>query len=222
MENKNLSISEKVRNLFLLKNERYKCTLAADCHYAPKSLVITNCLRHIKDAHHDSYNILQLGKQLLPDNDVNRNRKKRARVDDEYATVRVSKQRLMGGILKMFTVHGVAFRGMSWEGFREIIDPLLDAFHLTINEHNIVQHIKNISGTIDTVIREELKDKLVSIKFDTTSKMNRSVLAVSAQYYKELKLERRSLGKCSPYNPLRNLLKCPETSQSALIRLGML
>lgn len=47
----------------------------------------------------------------------------------------------------------------------------------TVDGVALREHIKNISGIIDTLIKEKLMDKLDSIKFDTiTLKMNRSVL----------------------------------------------
>ena len=194
MDNRHLSISEKVRQLFLLDNDRYKCTISPGCKYNPKALVITNCLRHVRETHPDSFNVLELGKKV-PEEEIGHVRgKKRSRSDEEYATVRVSKQRFMGGLVKLFTTHGVPFRAMEWEGFLDIVQPFLDAFKLKINKQNIVDHIKTVSSSMDTLIKEELKDQVVSMKLDTTSKMNRSVLGVSVQRYNELKLERRSLG----------------------------
>lgn len=189
------NISEKVRNVFRSADGVLRCSLGNNCDFKPKDnkFVLTNCLRHIENIHPANYNVLKLGKEI-PQETIAARGKKRVK-GEEVVTVKVSKQKVVGGLVKIVTCHNAPFNAVDWEGVRDIVDPLLGALNVTVNKQNIVKIVKDTSSAIDGFIREEVKDSIVSLKLDTTSKMNRSVLAVSVQYYRDLKLVRRSLGK---------------------------
>lgn len=101
----------------------------------------------------------------------------------------------MGGLVKLCTLHNCPFSSMEWEGIRDIIDPILDAFKIVVNRHNIAKTIGDTSNAIIEIIKNEVKLQLLSLKFDCTTKMTKSVLGVSVQFYKDLNLVSRALGK---------------------------
>lgn len=187
------NVSEKVRSVFVLEDGAFKCSLGTNCKFSPKKIIVTNCLRHIQTFHPESFNVLKLGKEVTEEEIAARGKKRPRK--EEVVTVRVAKQKVLGGLIKIVTCHNAPFAAVEWEGVRDIVDPLLRALNVKINKQNIVQYVKDTSNKMDVYIREEVKDEMVCLKLDTTSKMNRSVLAVSIQQYKELKLIRRSLGK---------------------------
>lgn len=66
---------------------------------------------------------------------------------------------------------------------------------MTVNKQNIVKYDKDASDVINGFIMTETKNSIISLKLDTTSKMHRSEMPVSVQFYKDLTFIRRSLGK---------------------------
>ncbi|XP_021709861.1 uncharacterized protein LOC110679476 [Aedes aegypti] len=97
-------------------------------------------------------------------------------------TIRMTVQRLLGGIVKMVTIHGLPFEATEWEGFQEVVGPLLKAYNLTINRHNITKYVSKAAEGINFMISQELKGKMFSLKLDIVSKMYRSMLGINCQY----------------------------------------
>lgn len=59
-------------------------------------------------------------------------------------------------------------------------------FH--INRRNIQDHIKNKGDEIIKMIKNATKNKLLSIKFDCTTRNQRSILGINVQYVQNDKL----------------------------------
>lgn len=197
-KNNEQSKSDKLKTLFVKDGDGFRCTVEKDCTYHPKDLLPANLNRHVHDQHPDAYNILGIGE--IPDEEVeNLLKKKRSRQtpakNNEVAIARVSKQKVVGGVIKLVTLHGAPLNAVNWEGLRDIIDPLLTALKITLNSKNITTFVRNTSEAIDNIIKAELKDEMLSFKLDTTSKMHRSVLGVNVQFFKGVNLTKRSLGK---------------------------
>lgn len=194
-----LNASEKIRHLLVRdSNGKFHCTVGENCDYYPKTLVVSNCCRHIRDQHPVEFNILNLGKRIPPEEVeaiLQRKRFKSSGAQEDSTVVRVYRQKLMGGLIKLCTLHNCPFSSVEWEGLRDIVDPMLDAFKIKVNRHNIVDTIGETSGAIIELIKSEVKNQLLSVKFDCTTKMNKSVLGVSVQFYKDLTLVSRSVGK---------------------------
>lgn len=197
MESKFPSTSEKIRERFQRNGNVYPCTVGEDCTYAPSMLNISNCTRHAKEQHPVEYNVLGIGKRLS-DEEVQfylKRKRSRTTAPDETCSVRLSKQKVVGGLIKLVTLHSCPFASLTWEGLRDIVDPILEAFHVTVNRANIPEFVAKTCKAVDAVIQTEASNQLLSFKFDCTTKMNRSVLGLSMQYYKELVLVSRCLGK---------------------------
>ena len=111
------------------------------------------------------------------------------------AVVRVSKERLLGGVIKLFTKHSLPFNALNWEGVHDILDPQLEPFGIKLNNRNISEYLATVRTTIDHIITEEVDGQMVALKFDSTTKRYRSVLGLNAQFYKNFILLKRTLGK---------------------------
>lgn len=191
------STSEKIRELFQQKGNLFPCTVGEDCGYAPNTLNISNCTRHAKEQHPVEFNVLGIGKRLSDEEVQQFLKRKRIKTTtpDESSSVRLSKQKVVGGLIKLVTLHSCPFACLAWEGLRDIIDPILEAFNVTVNRANIPEFVSKTCQAIDAVIQGEAKNQMLSFKFDCTTKMNRSVMGISMQYYKDLQLMSRCLGK---------------------------
>lgn len=148
------------------------CALEPNCSYTQKVFRSQNFARHFRLTHPSAYNLLCIGEPTL----------KADGTTDPAIIIRTSKQKVVGGVVKLHTLHGLPFNAVEWEGFRDILEPQLKAFNLTINRHNITEYIKTTADGIDWLIKQELAGVTVSLKLDIVSKMYRSFLGVNCQY----------------------------------------
>nr|XP_029732038.1 uncharacterized protein LOC115268145 [Aedes albopictus] len=153
-------------------SQQVSCTLEPNCTYMQKVFRSQNFARHFRIAHPSAYNLLCIGEPSLNKDDN----------PDPSVVIRTSKQKVVGGIVKIHTLHGLPFEAVEWEGFRDILEPQLKAFDLKINRHNVTEYIKTTDDGIDWLIKQELAGLTVSLKLDIVSKMYRSFLGVNCQY----------------------------------------
>ncbi|XP_055633221.1 uncharacterized protein LOC129773609 [Toxorhynchites rutilus septentrionalis] len=149
------------------------CVLGENCLYEQKVFRQSNFERHFRLCHPVEYDRLCIGPSAAKSSSPNM---------EPAITIRMTKQRLVGGIIKMVAIHGLPFEATEWEGFREVVDPLLRAYNLTINRHNITQYVTKAAEGIDWMIGQALNGKLISLKLDIVSKMYRSMLGINCQY----------------------------------------
>ncbi|XP_050063380.1 uncharacterized protein LOC126552698 [Aphis gossypii] len=85
---------------------------------------------------------------------------------------------------------------MDDSGFKMIIDPLLDTIggDFRINSRNIKNHVKEHASEIVKNIKLDVYKRLVSLKVDCVTRLNRSIIGVNVQYIKDDKLNIKTLG----------------------------
>ena len=184
------NLSEKIRRIFKKQGEEFQCTASEKCLYKPKKIIITNCIRHIRDQHPKEYNILNMGKRLSDEEVQALSKKKKSALiqsSDQSHLVRIQRQKVVGGLLKIVAFHNCGYSSMEWEGIRDIIDPILDCFKFKINRHNVGALLQTTCESMDEIIKQEVAKQMIALKFDSTTKMHRSVLGVSCQFYKDTK-----------------------------------
>lgn len=175
--------------------EGYRCSAAAGCEYRPKTLNQSNWVRHVREQHPHEFNALELGKRLS-DDEIERKRSKVVKAEeDPTAVVRLNRKKFVGGLIKLVTLHACPFNALQWEGLQDIVEPGLEAFNLRLNRNNMPALVALTSDAIDKAITQEVDWETLAVKFDTTIKLHRSVLGVSVQFFKELTLTNRCLGK---------------------------
>lgn len=110
-------------------------------------------------------------------------------------TVNLSFDDIKSACVELCSVNGRPFKLMEDSGFRKIIDPLLRGLkeHRTINSSNIASSIAELATKYRMQIKSEMSNKLISIKLDVATKLNRSMLGVNAQYVHESKICLRTL-----------------------------
>lgn len=151
----------------------YRCVLEDGCDYLQKVFRPSNFERHFRLCHPMAYDLLNIGPLAGKSTSPN---------TEPAITIRMTVQRLLGGIVKMVTIHGLPFEATEWEGFQEVVGPLLKAYNLTINRHNITKYVSKAAEGINFMISQELKGKMFSLKLDIVSKMYRSMLGINCQY----------------------------------------
>ncbi|XP_062553618.1 uncharacterized protein LOC134218522 [Armigeres subalbatus] len=176
-ESRNPSKRSIIRNytqeLFVNGKHNIRCVLVDNCEYSQKLFLQTNFERHFRLCHPAAYELLCIGPAAAKHSSSNA---------EPAITIRMTKQRLIGGVVKMVTIHGLPFEFTEWDGFQEIVEPLLKAFNLTVNRHNIKQYVAKAAEGIDCLIIQELHGLMISLKMDIVSKMYRSMLGINCQY----------------------------------------
>lgn len=97
--------------------------------------------------------------------------------------LKLSKQEFLDSMLSIVTESGRPFSLYNDVGFRKILTPIYNAFNLTINRNNITSYIKKEANIYREAMKTTLKGKLLSLKFDTTSRNFYNFLSINCQYY---------------------------------------
>lgn len=114
-------------------------------------------------------------------------------VEVKYKT---STDELRQAVLEMMTVNGRPMTAINDTGFRKILNPILNSFKnngMTINIPNLKNDLTQEALKIRIVIKEEVKDRLISLKLDCATRMNRAILGVNIQYVEKSLIVLRTL-----------------------------
>ncbi|XP_017487229.1 PREDICTED: uncharacterized protein LOC108375596, partial [Rhagoletis zephyria] len=140
-----------------------------------------NLTRHIKREHADiSEEIIgeKIGKNDSNQNDITQYIVSKP----PSATVSVAKQDLVDGCIELVTKNGRPLKLMEDSGFRKIIDPLCKAVGISINRLNIKEEILKRAAKLRSVMTSKLDNRLLSIKVDCVSRLDRSIIGINPQY----------------------------------------
>lgn len=114
-------------------------------------------------------------------------------------SISLEPKELVKACVEIVTVNGRPLRALEDSGFRKIIDPILKSFakndiKLTINKQNIHDDIQSYNDLLKNKIKEDIKDKIISLKFDIASKHNKSILGINIQFIKDDQLKIVTIG----------------------------
>lgn len=120
----------------------------------------------------------------------------------EPVNVYISTGQIMSGILEMVTVNDRPLSIINDSGFMKLMNPLIEAINrrcihgdnLIINSQNLNTQISVEAAKIRTQIKEDVMNRLISLKLDCVTGYNCSILGVHIQYVKDCKIIIRTLG----------------------------
>lgn len=113
-------------------------------------------------------------------------------------SVPMSSEKLQGALVDLVTVNGRPLAMVEDSGFRKILDPIVRALqsrdpNFTANRKNLRKWVMEEAKRIREVIRKETKGIMICLKLDTASRLERSIMGLCIQFYKDGKLQIRSL-----------------------------
>lgn len=79
--------------------------------------------------------------------------------------------------------------------FKQLIAPYEQQFNINLNSSNIGVILEKASSYIKAEISATVKNKMISLKIDTASRMERNVLGINIQYIKDFKICINTIGK---------------------------
>jgi len=174
-----------------IENQANICKL---CNTELKSSHPENLMRHLKRKH----------PQHFEEIDIKRKQKKAKTTDiqqsslhsfisvsvKETINIKTSADTLINACVEMVTKNGRPLAAIEDSGFRKIIDPILNALKnkTTINRHNIVDEINKKAKILIEDIKLMVKDTIISLKVDSASRLDRSILGLNAQFIHNAKI----------------------------------
>lgn len=92
------------------------------------------------------------------------------------------------------TLNGRPFSIVEDSGFRKILCPLDDALNFSLNRRNRIQEITETARLMREKISKEVRGKLICVKLDAVTRLERSFLGINIQMCQNGKLVLRNLG----------------------------
>lgn len=172
-----------LENCVTSENGYFACTIDAanGCKYRQRREKYDpgNFIRHIRSVHP----ILAKSRGLLQEEaEVPAKKTKIAKVP-----VEIDRQKLLEGMIKLICVHNVPMLCVEWEGFRVILQPILDALKIQLNRQNLVCHLGVAAEKVRSEISTDVKGKLLCLKIDSATRLGRHMLGVNIQFYDSIK-----------------------------------
>jgi bifunctional polynucleotide phosphatase/kinase len=83
------------------------------------------------------------------------------------------------------------FKALSDSGFRKILDPILKGLggNITISPENIRDKVEGKAKEIRDQVKKDVKNRLVSIKMDCATRLDRALLGINLQFNQKGKIQ---------------------------------
>ena len=155
-----------------------------DCGKVLPNTHAGNLESHIEKHHKIEYAIIVKEKEDIKN--LKRKKKEDSGRPIKKIHVSVDRQLLMDACVELVTNNGRPFRLMEDSGFRKIVDPIIAGLNnsFAINSENVREGVLLADQKTRHDIREETKGKMVSIKMDCATRLNRSIYGINLQFIK--------------------------------------
>lgn len=173
MKNQRKEVKKKVHpvhNYFAFNREKQESICkTAGCILKGKHS--SNLLRHIQRKHKQIVKVLEPEiKKYQLDAACQENGK--------TVNVKLNKNDIIKACIELTTVNGRPYSLISDSGFRRLMNPVFNAFkengdHFTLTHHNIREYAEVEIVRIERSISNELNGKIISLKFDSVTIMER-------------------------------------------------
>lgn len=184
MTRKRKSKLESVRSFFKIENG-YAICCEPECGSKLSNITNPNMKRHLQLLHSEK----AIANGWLANDELTPNKKKKYSIE-------IDKNEFKLNLAKLITEDAEPFSLLTKPSFKNIIAPMCQTLQLTVNEMTVKKSVQQIANQYKNVIREELKDRLISIKIDAATRCSRSLLGVNVQFCKDFKIHIRTLAMC--------------------------
>lgn len=173
---------------YIADSDKNQCKM---CKKIISGNFLTNLKSHISKYHSKTHeDITGNADDLSLENDSNSSRKKIKKV-----SIEMNYDILEDSCVNLVTKEGFPFSILDCSSFRRIVTPILDALQTnqTINSHNIINIIKRKSTNIKNHLRKLCSGKIISLKIDIATRLNRSVMGINIQFISNKKIQIQTL-----------------------------
>lgn len=195
------------RNFFTYNETEKKNT----CNICETTIIgdhAANLERHLKRHHENEFNQVQANKRAKWDSKdalapivgapekLQQCHFDHKFVKPELLKVKLSKETVLSACVELITVNGCSFEMLEYSGFKKILNPIVSAIgdNFSVNSENIKLLIPETALKIIAQISKALEKKMVSLKIDIATRLNRSILGINAQLVTNGKINLFTLG----------------------------
>ena len=112
--------------------------------------------------------------------------------------VKIDTHLLRTACLEMVTVNERPFKIVEDSGFTKLLNPISQALSdsgnkICINAENIREEVVMLASKIEKEIKEDIREKFISLKIDIATQMDRAILGINIQFIKNGKLTLRTI-----------------------------
>lgn len=164
------------KHFFVCANgEQSKCKLCSDERLIPGSHS-GNLKKHLKRKHPEELEEIEKRmKQEQKSGLVQQNISKFV-TSVKNIHLKMSGEQMIDIYVELVAVNGFPLRAVEASSLKKIFDPINETLGITINRRNIRDHIHNKAESYRTKIRNEVKNKFISLKVDCATRLDRSIL----------------------------------------------
>lgn len=175
-----------IRKYYRRNDNKQEC-LIENCKAVLTGDNITNMERHLQKKHKDKYISIRMATEPPITTTTKHVLQK--------VTILTSESMLWEGCIEMATSGGLPLSFISSRGFKKIIFSVTSklSLHKQFNEFNLKANIIATAEKIKSEIKRDVKDCLISIKFDAVSRLGRSLLGINIQYIKNQQIVIKTL-----------------------------
>lgn len=100
----------------------------------------------------------------------------------ESHSIHLDREGIIKHLVQLVTNDGCPLAILEYESFKYLMSPMLNTLKLKINSHNIHHYILHAVCKLRENIKNEVKSRIICLKFDTATRFNRPVLGVNVQF----------------------------------------
>lgn len=188
-----------IRKHFHIENNVSKCKLCEERTIIPGTHS-GNLAKHLKRHHADTMeDIKRRVKSKLDQQNLT---KKKQPVqtnlnyfvtDKKTITLSMTKQDMIDICVELVTLNGLPLRILESNALKKIFDPINAELGLTINRRNIKEYVSVKANEYRRKVTEEVCNKMISIKVDCATRLDRSIMGVNIQFTLDNKIVVRTL-----------------------------
>lgn len=164
-------LNKKVQQFFKLNLEENK-SICSVCGIKLSGNHSTNLRRHLTTKHMDIFN------------EWNNSGHSQSAQSEEKRRIsyQASEEAIVSSLIKIVTTDGKPFIFLDSEGFEEIMDPIYYALGMNpVTSRNIMNFVSVKEQFVKENIRALVKGKLVSLKIDVATRMDKAILGINLQ-----------------------------------------
>jgi len=193
------------RKFFIFKCESKESICNIDnCGYKLSGNHAGNMQRHVERNHYDVFQkIIEMRKQQPVDKSTKFKYDKEANgqqsiykfVEKSTISVSITAEHVMNACVELVTINGRPFSFLEDSGFRKILYPIIKELNprLCISIDNVKAKVSKNAKEARECLKNDLKGRLLLLKIDAVTCIDRSILGINVQYVKDSKIIIRTL-----------------------------
>lgn len=148
-----------------------------------------NLCRHLKRKHEVEFDEIMKNKRSvkLETESYSTQLSVRTNTVDKTISVNITVDKVKDACVELVTVNGRPFAMLEDSGFRKLIDPILEGLgnKLQINRQNMQEEVMKRAHTSREELSNILQNRLISLKVDSATRLDRSVLGINLQFIED-------------------------------------